>query len=214
MRARDLLSKKRRELVYSTRYVVNGYPTIYLPLTRVRHRRDAHWIVRPDTELVLEGFARSGNTFAVDAFELAQGRPVKMVHHTHAPAQVIAAVDRGVPTVVIVRDPMQVVLSHMAFRNISAEPPLRAWIRYHKRIVPYRGRIVVATFEEVTADLGAVIGRINARFGTRFERFEHTEANEARVFRLIEDRKRRSSAAGSGRAPCGRSPDRLPSATP
>lgn len=188
LRARDLLSRKRRELVYSTRYVVNGYPAIYLPLTRVRHRDDGHWIVGPDTELVLEGFARSGNTFAVDAFELAQGRAVKMVHHTHAPAQVLAAADRGIPTLVIVRDPMQVVLSHMAFRDISAGPPLRAWIRYHERILTHAHGIAVATFDEVTTDFGAVIQRVNTRFGTSFEEFEHSEPNQARVFQVIEER--------------------------
>ncbi len=188
MRARALLSRKRRELAYSTRYLVNGYPAVYLPLARVRHRHADHWVLRPDTELVVEGFARSANTFAVDAFQMAQGRAVRMVHHTHAPAVVIAAVKAGLPTLLIVRDPTRTTLSHMAYRDISAGPALRAWIRYHGRVLPYRHGCVVVSFDDVTSDLGAVIRRVNERFGTCFVEFDHSRSNEARVFRVIEQR--------------------------
>lgn len=189
--------RRRREVVYRTRYLVNAYPFAYTPLSRIRHRDQDHWAVRRETELVIEGFGRSGSTFAVDAFELAQPRPVRLAHHTHAAAQVITAVRWGIPTLLIVRHPQQVVPSHMARRAIGARPPLVAWIRFHERLLPYRDGFVVTRFEEMTSDLGAAIRRVNLRFGMDFAVFEHGPETEAHVFDTIEARNRRRFGVGT-----------------
>lgn len=182
---------------YVVRYLVNAYPALYMPLARVRHRRQSDWTVRSDTELVIEGFGRSGSTFVVDAFELAQRRPVRMAHHTHAAAQVITAAKMGIPALVIVRRPAQVAASHMARRGISGRPPLVAWCRYHERILPYRDRFVVASFEQVTTDLGSAIRAVNERFGTTFDEFEMTEASAEKVLDRIENRNRQRFGPGT-----------------
>jgi hypothetical protein len=44
----------------------------------------------------------------------------------------------------------------------------------------------VATFREVTTDFGAVIDRVNVRFGTAFARFEHSQENVRRCFETME----------------------------
>jgi hypothetical protein len=176
---------------------MNAYPAVYMPLSRIRHRDRDDWSVRQDTELVIEGFGRSGSTFAVDAFELAQPNPVRLAHHTHAAAQVITAVKWEIPTILIVRHPAHVVPSHMARRDIGARPPLVAWVRYHERVLPYRGGFVVTPFEEMTTDLGVVIQRVNERFGTRFREFEHNPANQTLVFDRIEARNRQRFGIGT-----------------
>jgi hypothetical protein len=140
---------------------------------------------------MIEGVGRSGNTFAVDAFQFAQTSAVRMVHHTHSAAQVIRAVRLGRPILLIVRDPSQVVVSQMILRGIGPGPPLRAWIRFHRRLLPFRDRFVVGAFEAVTSDLGAVIRRVNDQFATRFAEFDHTSENVQRVFGQIEERNRR-----------------------
>jgi hypothetical protein len=176
---------------------VNAYPVVYRPLGRIRHRDRDDWSVRRDTDLTIEGFGRSGSTFAVDAIELAQSRPLRLAHHTHAAAQVITAVKWKVPTILIVRHPAQVVPSHMARRDIGPRPPLIAWIRFHERVLPYRDGFVVTPFEEMTTDLGAVIRRVNVRFGTSFDVFENSPEAETAVFERIEARNRRRFGFGS-----------------
>jgi hypothetical protein len=191
------LRRSLREAWYSTRYVVNAYPAVYMPLARIRHSDRADWSVRHDPELVIEGFGRSGSTFAVDAFELAQPSPVRLAHHTHAAAQVITAVKWGIPTILIVRHPEQVVPSHMARRDIGARPPLVAWIRFHERLLPYRYGFVVTPFEEMTSNLGVAIQRVNKRFGTNFGAFDHNPASQALVFDRIEARNRQRFGIGT-----------------
>ena len=184
--AQDRLQRHAREFSYRARYLVNAYPAVYMPVGRVRHRGRAEYLVTRDTELVIEGCGRAGSTFALFAFLSAQERPVRTAHHTHAAAQVLTAVRWRIPTVVIVREPLDSALSHMARRNISARPALVSWLRYHSRILPVRDRFVAVRFEQVTSDFGAVVEQVNAAFGTSFGVFQHTPENEAAVLAAIE----------------------------
>ncbi|ABA57997.1 hypothetical protein Noc_1512 [Nitrosococcus oceani ATCC 19707] len=67
-----------RRLRYELRCAISLTPALYLPLAR-RKRTDADGatVVAPNTDLVLEGFPRSGNTFAYFAFQMSQPRPLK-----------------------------------------------------------------------------------------------------------------------------------------
>jgi hypothetical protein len=144
--------------------------------------------VFPDTDAVIEGFPRSANTFATIAFELAQPRPVRVARHLHVPSQIIAGTRFGIPTIVLVRDPEEAVLSLSLWTpHITLEDGLRDYVRFYRRILPYRDRFVVATFEQVSTDFGEVIRRLNERFGSSFQEFQHTEANVALCFKIIEE---------------------------
>ncbi len=188
---KDISFRPLRQVVYSARSLASNSPTFYLPFARRKYRGVPDRVVQAGTELVIEGFQRSGNTFSVIAFEEAQPRQVKTAHHLHAAAQVVEAVRLGVPTIVLIRDPRGSVLSHMVREpGVTASQALGAWLRFYERILPLRDRVVVADFGEVTTDVGAVIARVNERYGTGFVEFDHTPDNVARVFALIEDRNR------------------------
>jgi len=179
--------RKRSLLRYrhAVRSLIDRYPSIYLPICRVRPKT-RQVTVSKDTEIVIEGFPRSANTFAVAAFTFAQGRPVKIARHLHAPAQVIVAVRRGIPCIVLIRNPRDAVLSLLVRApHISAEQALKDYIRFYRSVAPYRDKFVVGRFEEVTTDFGEVIRRVNARFGTNFRPFEHTDENLQKVFQIV-----------------------------
>jgi hypothetical protein len=179
-----------RSIPYSLRYFVNASPTVYPPLARLRHRDEPNWRLSPVPELVIEGIGRSGNTFVVDAFERAQPTPVRVLHHTHSAGLVIRAAELSVPILLLVREPSQVVVSQMILRGVPARAVFDAWVRFHRRLLPYRDRMVIGSFEEVTTDLGVVVDRVNARFGTAFERFDHSDAAVSGVFDAIDARNR------------------------
>src|SRR5205814_3293356 len=91
---------------WEVRTFLGRYPAIALPLLRARGGDGFLAPIRDETEVVIEGFPRSGNTFAVAAFHYAQRpRDVKIAHHAHVPAQLLSAVRLGLPAVVLVRDP-------------------------------------------------------------------------------------------------------------
>jgi len=179
---RSLLGSPRHAL----RRWISMYPTIYLPMARLKNE---HSVLEARTELVLDGTSRSANTFAAIAFQLAQNDHVRLAHHMHAAASLVAAARRGVPTLITVREPEPTILSSlMREPQVTPRQWLKTYVAFYERILPFRSAFVIATFTEVTSDFGAVTRRVNERFATRFREFDHTEQNVQAVFTLIDER--------------------------
>ena len=164
-----------------------GHPAVYFGLFRMlRTRKDLTARgVATDTQLVIEGFPRSGNSFARRAFIMAQNDPqIKdhIAHHLHVPAQVVRAARWQIPSLVLIRRPRDAVLS-LAIRDpISVDQALRYYVSFYETAERYRDAYVLGLFEEVTEDFGQVIKRMNDKFGTAFSLFRHDEQNVGRVF--------------------------------
>src|SRR5439155_17059976 len=137
--ARDLA----RRAAFEAKTLDARYPALAIPIARRRHGIP----FGPRTDVVIEGFPRTGTSFAVAAFAMAQPRPLEVACHVHAPAQVIAAVRAGVPSLVIVREPEDTVLSY-AIRNphIPLAQAIRGYVRFYGPLVPLRRGFVTATF--------------------------------------------------------------------
>ncbi len=162
------------------------HPSLYLPLARLKRPDSA---LDADTELVIDGMERSANTFATVAFQLAQNGHVRLAHHMHAVAPLLEAAARGVPVLVTVRDPEATIVSAMIRQpQVTARQWLKTYVAFYERLVPSRNGFVIATFESVTSDLGLVIRELNRRSSTSFAEFDHTGANVAQVFSLIDER--------------------------
>jgi hypothetical protein len=143
------------------------------------------------SQLVIEGFPRSANTFARVAFNRAQSERVRIAHGLHVPAQVIRAATWRIPTLVLIRKPKDAVLSFAIRDPISVDQALRYYISFYETVEEYRDAYVLGLFEEVTEDFGEVIRRINDRFGTTFSPFTHDERNVDGVFARIEKNTRK-----------------------
>lgn len=144
-------------------------------------------VATTETDICIEGFPRSGNTFAVIAFQQAQARTVSIAHHVHAPGSVIGAARLGKPALVLLREPEEAVISMVIrYPHLSLRQVLRGYRRFYDPLMPYRDRVVVGRFEEVIADLGGLIRQINGRFGTGFREFEPAEANVSSVMEELD----------------------------
>jgi hypothetical protein len=167
---------------------IRRYPRLYLPIARRRHRGEP---LTRETQLVIEGFPRSGNTFSVASFGASQTKPVRLARHEHAPAQIIAAARQGIPALVLIRRPEQAVLSFAIQQpQLTVGQLLRTYLRFYRPLHSCIDQIVVATFDQVTTDFSAVIRRVNDRYGTDFGLFEHTEENARRSLEEIKEHSR------------------------
>jgi hypothetical protein len=178
-----------RPLRHVVRSRIAEHPAVYLPFARWKYPGPSPEVIGPQTELVIDGYTRSATTFAVYAFQLAQERPVRLAHHLHAPAQLIAAAKAGVPAVVLIREPEGAVLSQLVREpNVALRHALVAYARFYSSLLPYRDAFVIGEFEQVTRDFGSVVRRINERFETSFGAFEPTEANRQECLDLVRQR--------------------------
>jgi hypothetical protein len=151
-------------------------------------------LARPDTAIVIEGFLRSGNTFSVAAFQIANGPELHVGRHLHGAPHVLRAVRMGLPTLVLVRQPRDAVLSYLVRRpTLTPYDGMLEYLDFYRTTWPARDGFVVGLFDRVTSDFGSVLDEVNERFGTSFRRFDPTPENEARAFELVEEMNRLES---------------------
>ena len=170
--------------LYEIKSLVARYPSVALPVARWR----GHGVVLgPGIDVLIEGYPRSANSFAVAAFGLAQPGPVRIAHHTHAPGHVLGAARAGTPAMVLIREPEEAVLEFVLVKpNLSIGQALRGYLRFYGPLLEHRDSFVVGSFPEVTTDFGKVMGKLNERFGTDFLTFEHTEENVRACFEAMD----------------------------
>jgi hypothetical protein len=175
--------------------LAGGNPTVFFGLYRLlRTRQDLTRAVTPDKQVVIEGYPRSGNSFARRAFIMAQNETfdvTSIAHHLHVPAQVVLAAQWRIPTLVLIRRPKDAVLSLVIRDPISVDQALRYYISFYETAEKYRDAYVLGLFEEVTADFGQVIKRMNDKFGTSFSLFRHDEENVSKLFAGMETQARK-----------------------
>ena len=176
---------------------VGARPGLFFPLFRPRPAFDG-LLVTTSTDICIEGFPRSANSFAVGAFRHAQPHSVEVAHHTHVPANAIRACEWGLPTLILVRAPYDAIVSRIALgketqrvgqnigspqQRVSFAAWIHAWCSFYRAVAPHRDqeRLLAVPFAAAIADMGRVIEHVNARYGTDFVPFDHTDEAVATV---------------------------------
>ncbi|MVF13938.1 hypothetical protein FT643_17500 [Ketobacter sp. MCCC 1A13808] len=173
----NLVQSKNRFL-RTIRTFISVYPSIYLPISRVKK---GGWLVSKDTKIVIEGFPRSGNSYAEAAFRFSQKSDLKIAHHCHSAAQLMAAKRWRIPALVIIRNPLDACSSLIMHEPelFTAKNALKEYITFHEAIMRVHDWCVVASFEMVIEDFGEVVRKVNIKYGSDFEEFEKTDSEEA-----------------------------------
>lgn len=148
------------------------------------------------SEITIDGYPRSANSFSVRAFMEAQERFVRIGNHTHSPANLIRSISMDKPTILVIRKPKDAVLGYCAWVDEQSgviSKPLRRWqiqiflrryVDFHRKIVPYLDSLVVADFDQITSDYGKIIVAVNEKFGTNFLPFIHSKSAEQSIFSM------------------------------
>lgn len=184
-------------------------PEWYLATQRLRYRNRQSMRKRIEsarTDIVIEGFPRSANSFAVKAFRYANDPEKKLwiATHLHSPAPIITASRRTTPTLVLIRDPDQAVISQAAlFIQTATLPRLfgqtgrvserekrwlvaywtRRYCQFYERLMSVKRNVVVAEFGEVTSNFSDVIHKINVKYDTAFKKLDDQRAAAETIFR-------------------------------
>jgi hypothetical protein len=167
------------------RQAIGDHPA-FLPVVLRATPLGASRRITLETELVIEGFPRSGNTFA--HFALLHAEPGAVVtSRVHTPSQVKRAVALGTPTLLTIRGPVDSITSTVvAAPHVHISSLLEEYIHHYEALYPHLDRVLVATFDEITRDFDVVIDALNARFSLGYRRFGHTPEHTAAVFAAIE----------------------------
>ena len=149
-----------------------------------RGRREL--LTDPTTDVVIDGYMRSANTFAYHAFRRANPDAV-VAHHLHSTLQFTRAARLGVPALLLIRSPDDAVASAVVQAPTqSTALALHEWIAFYRTVWPQREHYVIGGFDEVTNSFSTVIERLNRAFGSHFEVYESSEQSDAEVFDTID----------------------------
>ena len=130
------------------------------------------------TELVIDGFQGSGNSFATVAFKRSQVESVQLAHHLHSPAQLIRATKMAIPILLTIREPRGAAISLTSrWPYVSLTQAVRGYSHFYEKIEPYVESMVVSSFNVTTKHLDIAIQELNRRFGKEYGVFEYTEDN-------------------------------------
>jgi hypothetical protein len=160
-------------------------PSVYCSVMRRRH---PEWfLVDARTDVVIESYQSCGNTFARKAMEHANPQ-ARIASHSHSWANVARGLRLGKPVVVLLRDPVEAIASHVVrMRLDDLDRELRRYRRFFGRVAAVPESVVLTPFEVTVNRFGDVIGAVNTRFSTGFKVFDHADpASKAEVFEEME----------------------------
>lgn len=170
------------------KHFIGRYPFVFFPFYKLlAPKPNLRLLYSNDTDLVIEGYPRSANTFSVVAFELAQSKTVKIAHHLHVEAQLIKAATENKPAVALLRNPED------SFRSLLVRHPetsiswaVNRYIQFYTAVKKLGENCLIVNYEDAIHDMGAVVELINKRFGSNFDVPVHDEAMVKNVFSEIE----------------------------
>lgn len=158
-------------------------PLLY-PWLQTLRGRDSGEYCEPDTDLCIEGFESSANTFVHSTLRVLDEN-LSMGHHKHVVANLKRALRYHVPTLIMYRDPADAIPSLVSrFRPGIEEAPLR-YVHFYRFVIQHADRFMLVSFEEATSDIGAVINRLSEVWGFQFPSFDSREI-ERKAKRRIE----------------------------
>ncbi len=135
-----------------------------------------------DSDLVVEGFPRCANSFAVKLF-LSWNPGLKVAHHLHVPMQILKGFEYGVPCIVLIREPLEAISSLLIIDlSLSCDLAIRSYIMFYKPLLSFSDNIIISDFPTTTSAFDKVIKNANRKFNRSFHSERITEQMTDAVF--------------------------------
>ena len=150
------------------RSFLKASPIFYSAQGLFRSRKVRRLYVSSTTDVLIDGFPRSANTYSVVCFAKAQSLPCVISHHTHAVANILRGVKLGIPTILLVREPLDAASSFALYSGTCPIESLQMWLGFYSRCLRVLDSCVVAEFSSVVSDFGVIVEELNRKHSTRF----------------------------------------------
>lgn len=174
--------------------VLRDIPWIYC-FIQYNRKKTHHLVVRKETSLVIEGYPRCANSFVVRYFDYGQRKlgieNYQIAHHLHASAQIKRAAILKIPSILLVRNPIDSVTS-LLLRSpeLNVKYALKFYISFYKNCLPYLNEVVIGFFDEFTENMDSLISKTNQKFSTKYITLTKEEEEEIKKVIIDVNKKR------------------------
>ncbi len=141
-----------------------------LPLARRSTGARHSSMITERTQLVIEGFTRSGAS-ATQRVVRQVAPDVVLPVPVHLPSQLKVAVARGLPTLLLIRDPVDTVAARLAADpGLAIDEVLDSYVHYHTDVWDLVEGVVVVTYSMARSDLRPALVALDRLAGTNMAR--------------------------------------------
>ncbi len=153
-------------------------------------------VVTTSTDICIEGFQRSGNSYLFMC--LSHSNPnISIAHHIHGIAHIKRALELDVPCIVLIRKPEDTIASLLTWDDrLGLDMALSANIRYmrmlRKLVSP---KLLIMDFESLIADIDKVITEINVKFDLTLNSMQLSSVKLAALMKERQKRYKQESSA-------------------
>lgn len=175
---------------YFKRYMERVSTSLYIDLAlfsfKLRGKKTER-IATKSSDICIEGFPRSANSYTVVAFRQSSKKELKVATHMHSHANILRAIKLNIPTLVLIRRPEDAVASLRALvietayyekkkvDLVSVAYHLNWYIAFYSSLLNKRDKFVTGKFETVVSNFGQIIDDFNSKFGTDFQHIDNIE---------------------------------------
>lgn len=139
---------------------------------------------RPSTDLCIEGYESSANSFTFNVFRLL--RPdLQIAHHTHSVANLKRARSYDVPTIILFRSPEEAIPSLVSRFRPGVHEAILRYVYFYGYVCTKTEDVFLVDFEEVTSEFANVVYRFESWSDFSFGSFDPDEV-ERKVIEHIE----------------------------
>lgn len=144
-----------------------GNSTALFFLNKYRSFGDGN-IISSKTQLCVEGFQRSGNSYFINFFKMVNTE-VEVAHHYHSAVQIVKAVQQQVPAIILIREPKDAIASLITWDDrLNIGTAIASYQQFYKKVLPVKKDCLVVHFNELIKGVDPIIIKINQRFKTNF----------------------------------------------
>ena len=151
--------------------------SLYLKYSRLKYP-DA--TVCKETDISIEGYMRSGNTFSYYAFKNLNPK-LKIANRRHSNVQIKYSLRNGIPVILLIRDPLDVITSNYIFfdQKVPFEKIAKSWINFYEPLLIHKNDLVVSDFYKTINEFDYLVLNVNKFYKTNFF---YKKINEQLIF--------------------------------
>ncbi len=159
-------SKFLERIRFSIKNLIMNSESLYLPYSRFK---SPDFTVDKNFDITIEGFMRSGNTFAYYQFKDAN-KNLNIAHHRHSNTQITFSIRNKIPTLLLIRNPVDVIVSTYIFFNkkIPEKQIAKSWIQFYRPLIKLKEKIVISDFDNTINNFENSIEKVNNFYQTKF----------------------------------------------
>jgi hypothetical protein len=136
-----------------------------------------------NTELVLEGYPRSGNTWLRNAI-LFKKKDIIISSHIHYPCSIRFAVKRNIPCIILLRNPLDSISSLMIRdKTYDVKTAIDYYIFFYENSIYYKkNNVILLDFKLVVSDLNLCFKILNDNFNLNLSFFSKKNLDDFKSF--------------------------------